>query len=637
MQHRITITFVGVCALLAGIVIGYQWSPKLTRPMPNEAFASADHRTGSVPPAATSPPVADTDSQPLSFEQFRAAFDKLLRERSPGRREAAHYRLVHGLASSQISQALAFLAKRRESEAASLGLELLDRWAQDDPVAAMTYANSLRHAPQRAKATAMVLEEWAASNPVGAINWLSTLPPTKDKDQWLNTTFAYIGFWDPTNALAMSTSLDVSQALKGRLRATILARWAERDGPGAAAALSNMSGLPPTVYGDVASAWAAQDPKLAVAWAASLPSAQARNMATRRAAEAWAGIDGQAAADYFLSQSTNTQQSAILSSLFSRWASEDPSAVMSWVANLSDAAAKTRLLPGLASACAKVDPLSASPYLQSLPANMQEDVARRIAGALFEQDPQQGADFVASLPAGEIQSTAQKSLARKWASQDLSGALAWLGELPQGAGRDAALDGLLPEWTRNDPGAAAAYVQALPLVSQAPFLSQIAKSWATENPAAAAAWVATLPQGEGHDLIAAQVAGIWVDSSPRDAANYVASLPPGQAQEIALTPVLMGWMSSDPDDVRQWLEQFPASKMRDQAVGYVAQYLGNSDVASATTWLDKNFDGAYRKQEEDLARQWLLLDQAGARKWILNNSSLPTASKQRLLNPVPGQ
>ena len=336
--------------------------------------------------------------------------------------------------------------------------ELLDRWAQDDPAAAMTYARSLGHTPQRAKATAMVLEEWVASNPVGAINWLSALPPTKDKEQWLNTSFAYIGFWDPTNALAMCTALDASQAFKGRLRATILARWAERDGPGAAAALLNMSGLPPAVYGDVASAWAVQDPKLALAWAASLTSTQARNIATRRAAEAWGGVDGQAAADYFLAQSADTRQTAILSSLLSRWASDDPSAVMSWVANLPDAAARARLLPGLASACAKVDPLSVSPYLQSLPANMQEDVARRIAGALFEQDSQQGADFVASLPAGEIQSTAQRSLARQWASQDLSGALAWLGQLPQGAGRDAALDGLLPEWTRNDPAAAAAYV-----------------------------------------------------------------------------------------------------------------------------------------------------------------------------------
>jgi hypothetical protein len=575
----------------------------------------------------------------MSLDEFRVQFAKLLSERSPGGREAIRYRLVHALAASEIPKAMAFLASRREPEAAGLRLELLGRWAQSDARGAMSYARALPNAVERDKAVTIVLQEWVAADAQAAVTWLNSLTPGKEKRQWLEACFGAMGLSDPANALALVDSLAAGPLAKRRLQAVVLGSWAERDAPAAAAALSKLGSQPPTVYGDIASKWATADPTSAIAWATALASPQPRGAATSKALEAWTDVDPQAATSYMVAQPDNHVNAITLGLVLSQWAAQDPSAAMNWVTNLPDASARDRLLAGAVLGCLKTDPLRAAPCFQKLPANVQQQVAPSIAVAMFDQDPSQGLDFVASLPSGAIQTTAVGSLVKQWASYDLSGAVAWMQQLPQGAGRDAAIGGVLTEWTRSDPGAAAAYVQALPMGdNQSQFQRQVAGSWAEQDPRAAAGWVATLPQGKNQDLLTAVVAGDWADRSPVEAANYVAGLGAGGAQQNALMTVLMSWMGNNPGAVRQWLQDFSPGQLRDQAVAYVAQFSGAmGDAETGAKWLDNNFNGAYTKEEESLVQQWLSLDHQSARAWVASSATLPDDVKQRLLNPPPKQ
>jgi hypothetical protein len=515
----------------------------------------------------------------------------------------------------------------------TLAIQLLCRWTEVEPLAAIAFAQSLPRLPQRARLVRAALEEWQAADSGAVVKWLSSLPPGRESEQYRQAALELLAAQDPKQALALAGSLDIGPTARARLRASIIEKWAEADPAAAAAAALAVKGLPRDLFGRVAYQWAMADPRAALVWAETLPSREAHSAAFHMALEAWASVDAQAAASYVLGL-PDKRRAAMLDPVIKRWALDEPGAVMAWAGAIEDEASRKLVLPSVASACSETDPEVTAPYLQFLSPSVQRRLAPRVVEELLDQDPSLALSFANSLPSGDIQAMSMQVLFNRWAPQDLSSALNALNQLPEGPGRDAALGGLLPEWTKTDPQAAAAYVQGLPAGQQVDRLREVAGYWSSLHPGAAAKWVAGLPEGDARDQAEVQVAVHWGDSSLQAAGDYVAGLPPGKAQDEAVKTLVESAMAGQPDTVREWVGGFPPGPLRDELVSDVAIFWAQAmqDIPGATGWVDKTFGGAYSKIEEDLTGQWLTLDREAARKWV-QTSSLPDATKKRLLAP----
>ncbi|MDB6135460.1 MAG: hypothetical protein JWM59_3703 [Verrucomicrobiales bacterium] len=81
-------------------------------------------------------------------------------------------------------------------------------------------------------------------------------------------------------------------------------------------------------------------------------------------------------------------------------------------------------------------------------------VAKSLASALTESNPQEAVAWSQGLTPGPSQNEAWAGIAEKWAGYDASAASQWLTGLPEGEGRDLAADKLVSVIARDDPDSA---------------------------------------------------------------------------------------------------------------------------------------------------------------------------------------
>lgn len=216
------------------------------------------------------------------------------------------------------------------------GLQSLTR---TDPKAAAALVSALAPGEVQSQASLSVARALAADNPTGALAWAQTLPAGDLRGKVLNNILDSWAAKDPSAAgqyvVQMPAGPEQESAaahLAGLLAGnpTQAIAWAQSLGDGAArsAAVVNL-----------ASAWAQRDPAAAAQWAAALQPAEVRLEALNGAMSYWLLQDSAAARNYIFGLTGETLVSAA-AHLAPGLAQRDPVGTMAWAQTLPTAEAR---------------------------------------------------------------------------------------------------------------------------------------------------------------------------------------------------------------------------------------------------------------------------------------------------------
>ena len=159
----------------------------VSRPNNRPSASPVTNRAGprSPEPARSGP--APGPGRILTFDEVAAALSGVLAQKNPSTRFEALQKIAGEVDVADIPKVLALAQSVLPRDlGAHFGGLLLSRWAESDPAAAMTSAQSLSSGQQRNQAILNVLGVWARHDSAGAIAWYQQLPlgPLRNQAGW---------------------------------------------------------------------------------------------------------------------------------------------------------------------------------------------------------------------------------------------------------------------------------------------------------------------------------------------------------------------------------------------------------------------------------------------------------------------
>lgn len=232
------------------------------------------------------------------------------------------------------------------------------------------------------------------------------------------------------------------------LRQRLIRRWAQTDGP-AAAAWAAQLWQEPTYHEtltQVALGWAGNDLAAALDWARTLPEGDSREAVTLNLAYETARTNPAKALEVGISLEPSRKRDDLLELAISQWSSQwsttDFTAAVQWAdRDELDPCVRQRLLAAIAVAVAGQDGSAAAALAATAltPGEEQDRVAVAIVQRWVQNEPESAASWVAQFPDTPVRETAAQNLVAFWAAQDREAAGNWLQALPEGTMRNAGM------------------------------------------------------------------------------------------------------------------------------------------------------------------------------------------------------
>ncbi|MEY5062959.1 MAG: hypothetical protein RLZZ112_923 [Verrucomicrobiota bacterium] len=360
--------------------------------------------------------------------------------------------------------------------------------------------------------------------------------------------------------------------------------------------------------------------------------------------------------------------------LVKRWAALEPREACQFAYAAVLQGAETSLLEEALQIWANISPASAAAWAGSLGSPSLRDLAVRLAFRIWAgKDSSAAARAASQLRSGSARTVATVAVAPPQARKNFSAAMDWARSLP-GNKRQKTLEEILGEWTRRDPAAAATWLVQQPGDVQWSLVGKLAADWVRKDPATALAWGQGHTQGleTGSELAsgpvqrkffeaalanligadpetaatwlaspagqpyletrAAPLAGRWTALDPADAAAWAMGLTNTLARQTALGAVAGTWGRIEPAEAGIWISTLEPGSIRDGALLAYCNAISAYDAAVAASWANSiSQPGPREATLTAVFKQWRRYDEAAARNFILQNSNLSPAARQRIL------
>lgn len=291
---------------------------------------------------------------------------------------------------------------------------LLSRWAEEDPKAALEYAEKLVSGggPIEAQALMGVVSTWAKHEPDAAWNWylkrrnsgeaplggngfdaslIAIFGATAAND--LDSALAKVSLLDDDNSRNMALMGIAFTAMDGEKRMEILERSKSID-PETGQSLRE----------NVLSQWAQTEPDAVMDWLRS-QSAEERAALTDRSAYALIGNNPEKAAAFLMEDATDDNLARRYSAIVGGWANRDPIAAGEWLNRQPKSPAQDQARMNFANQVVRMDPEAAMEWAKSI---TTEGTRQNSIRNVYQQWHRRDADAAnaalgnSGLPAGKI-------------------------------------------------------------------------------------------------------------------------------------------------------------------------------------------------------------------------------------------
>lgn len=369
------------------------WAGRYLDPSPSVATAPEDNSSPAITLTTNPPGVSGTEpdgmnapdgSPPATAHDPREMLAQARREMGPGMSSMMNpstmFRALGPLMTLPASEIRAALAEVSATvtdpqQRAMFQSLLLSRWAEEDPKAALEFAEKLvaGGGPIESQALMGVVSTWAKREPEAAWNWymkrresgeaplggngfdgslLAIFGATAAKD--LDSALEKVSLLDDDNSRNMALMGIAFAAMDADKRNEILARSESLDPDTKQSLLQN-----------VLSQWAQTEPDAVMAWLRSQP-AEERAALTNRTSYALIGNNPEKAAAFLMEDATEQNSGQRYSAIVNAWANRDPIAAGEWLNRQPKSPAQDQARMNFANQVVRLDPEAAMEWAKSI-------------------------------------------------------------------------------------------------------------------------------------------------------------------------------------------------------------------------------------------------------------------------------
>ncbi|MDP0489727.1 MAG: hypothetical protein Q7Q71_01600 [Verrucomicrobiota bacterium JB023] len=301
---------------------------------------------------------------------------------------------------------------------------LFSAWAEVDPMAALAYSSDLGR--EGFLANTAILSSWASTDPEAAARYLEENP-----NQFRNGRGpggAGVGSiateWarqDPKAALAWAQSLDGREGEAAI--GSVLRQVATSDPYGAVAMAADLSGEARLeAYQDIAGQWALTDWDSAESWINGLPASE-RDEVMGDAIASLADADPVMASEKVLAMGEGEAKDNAISSVVEEWAESDPVAAMDFLLANGSSEAQEDAMRDTMRSLAREDSSQALTYIDAMESGEVRDTA--VGTYIFSNrdlDPQEAINLAATVSDGNASERLVTMSASRWLQEDSAAA-----------------------------------------------------------------------------------------------------------------------------------------------------------------------------------------------------------------------
>lgn len=451
---------------------------------------------------------------------------------------------------------------------------LLRRWAELNPQAAIHYVETMKDHEQRDSFYSTIAYAWGAKDFNAAKTWAMTLADRRIKNFALQGILSSLVETDPDQALQLALTLPKSN--------------------------SGYYGYGYSIF----QALSAQNPVTAAQKATALPPGEFREQAMRIVATQWAKVDLDAARHWAETLPPGNPQQSALGNIISQWSRRDPTAAAHYAENIPSGQSRSNIISSVASNWMQEDSAAALAWVETLPKDQARDNAmRNTISQWARDDPRAAADYVMKMTDETQYQNYLSSISHQWASEDPDGALKWAR-------------------AQNDPKV------------EENFMTNVLSQWAENEPEKAAAEIQTLKSPEARQRALQQVAGQWAESDPTKAMTWLTTLPADEHRDSAMRNAVANWTRNNPEEVSVWLGQLPNGDTRDKMVGSFAGSVLQTDPEASAAWANVISNQKDRVSGVQWAlKNWAKTNRPAATSWV-NQQNLSPADRTAFLNTI---
>jgi len=305
---------------------------------------------------------------------------------------------------------------------------IVNNWAKADPVQLLNWAGKNLDGANYDTAALAALKVESTTNPAAALAFMTQNNLPNNADKVVPSITSYWVSIDPQAAFSWAVSLPTdNSAVRDAAIGGVLSPLISSNPQAAADYLvQNFSTDPslPHLAAQTAAQLAKTDPDSTLAWANSLPTAEAQNSAALAAIRVYSLAN--------------------------------PAAAWSSAAQLPDAT--------------------------------RDQAELDVIDLWSSGSPSQAAQAIASMPSGAAHDTATSYVANSWLIRDPNAASQWIDALPQGSAKDAAINQIIAIVGKNDPTSAFNWAVTLGNeTTRNAQVVNLAAQWSDQNPTGAAA------------------------------------------------------------------------------------------------------------------------------------------------------
>lgn len=339
-------------------------------------------------------------------------------------------------------------------------MDVIQRWADTDPQAALKAALSISDAQTRPMAISRAVASWSSRDFPAALDYAVGLQDTTLRSEILYAMSMNGGADSQKLLNALIEHMPVGDNFRNAV-SNLLGNWARENPAEAAAAVTQLPAgrALSSAVSRVASQWAETGPPSQVlAWAQSLPAGEARANALEAVFSQMSSRDPQQAMAALAMLPAADRKDAI-NSFAQGWSRSNPQAVLQWAGTLADPGERSDVIRSAVAQWAGTAPEAAAAWVERLPADQNASAMQAVADRWASKDAEAAAAWVARQPAGQAKDSAISSLTRQIASEDPEAALQWAGTIADAKTRERQTEQLARDWMRQDPGAARKWIE----------------------------------------------------------------------------------------------------------------------------------------------------------------------------------
>lgn len=532
--------------------------------------------------------------------------------------------LLTVFSDAQFPPLLETLFARSDPASASLRQTAIGIWLHRHPAAVAAWvltAELPAEGDTRLHLARQVGMFWADEEPLAAIAWTESIPDPTLRSGVLAVVLPHLMATDPARALALAHAQ--GNEFLDQVRESLFGEWSKNDPATAfqtlgAHLLAENRDSWPLRQGLVQ--WLKTDLSAAVAWLQKHDERHNEDHNSTLANTLMQGYLFQGAQatvlDILLRHPEIPQHSQRVSDFLSQWHRNDPAAAAAWLDRLPDAAARADLIERLVPTAGS-DATQAQSYL----------------------------DLAVHLPPGPARDDRIATWVAAWAQTDPAAASAWLETREKtdptlAVAADRVEGRLVAALAATDPAAALARFQDLPTAARNAAAPDIARAWAKTDPAAATRWLAEqLPQLASYPQRPSEVS--WAVMQGEVSGNPYTNSPDATAQLSAFSHSVFQWSRREPLAALRWAEALTDPLQKRTALGAVTERYGQQGYGLDVPRIDPQAQAELITQIQDPAlrinylsshlRKWLRADEKQALTWLDTHDTLTPEQAAQLI------